>query len=287
MEELFWQQQLSQRSPAALAALVTEALRTRTYLVGHAPSRTDAAVLAALAAAPLSHPRLTRWSSTCAAAAAATTAPTAAAAASPLEARVARLEAQCSTVQSNFPAGSCPSPEVARVQAALQALPGSALLRVPAGYYALQLRERARLLQAPVAALCKTLVLENAGGSAVGDPGAPLSQQRYLAVIVQYTARLNLAALGKVVGAAAPLTLAGNGTALTGFGHNGVTSLGSLTPLPVVLARDAMQCGCPFIYLGGGQEDVKARVFLAPLAAQPGVHVLPISDARPEEEWES
>ena len=280
-EHAFWEQQLRQRGAASLAALVDAALRTRTYLAGRAYSPTDAATLAALAAAPPT-PRLARWRSACAAHAPA----------SPLEARLARLEALARTVQNNFGSGApCPSPAVQRVERALQGLPGAALLRVPANYYALPLRERARLLGAPVGALCKTLVLENkqaAGGAAApGDVRAPLAQQRFLAVIVQYAAKLNLAALGKALGGGARLELAAEGRALTGFEHNAVTHLGALTPLPVVLAREAAECGCAYIMLGGGQEDVKARVFLRPLAAQPGVTVLPVSESRPEEEWES
>jgi prolyl-tRNA editing enzyme YbaK/EbsC (Cys-tRNA(Pro) deacylase) len=141
-----------------------------------------------------------------------------------------------------------------------------------------------------VGALCKTLVFENKGVEAVaagGDVRAPLAQQRFLAVIVQYAAKLNLAALGKALGGGARLELAAEGRALTGYEHNAVTHLGALTPLPVVLAREVAECGSAYIFLGGGQEDVKARVFLKPLAAQPGVCVLPISEARPEEEWES
>ena len=261
----------------ALAALADAVLRTRTYLASHAFSNADASVLAALQSVSMTSPFLSRWRATCAA--------HTAAAPSALSSRVARLEQLAATVQNNFPAGLAPSPEVLRVERALAGLPGSALLCVRADYYSLTLRERARLLHVPVAALCKTLVLENPAGSVVGDATAPLAAQRYIAVVLQYTAKLVLPALCKGVGAAA-LALAAEGRALTGFAFNGLTPFGSLTALPVVLARDALDCKCPYILLGGGQEDVKARVFLRPLAALPGVTVLACSAPRPEEEWE-
>ena len=277
MASSFWHDQLACRSADSLAALASAALRTRTYLDGHAYSPADAAVAAALAplAPRLSCARLQRWLASCAA-----HAPPPAAG---VEARVARLEALAGAVQCSVREPL--APEAARVRLALAALAGSALLEVPANYYALKLRERAQLLRAPVGALCKTLVFENAAGAAVGDAAAPLAAQRYVAVVLQYTHKLNLAALAKVVGGGA-LALAKEGPALTGFGFNGLTPLGSLTPLPVIVARGAVECGSHFIWLGGGREDIKARVFLRPLLALVGVAVAGVSEPRAEGDWE-
>ena len=272
----FWESQIGKPT---LASLVSEALCTRTYLSGHAYGPSDR-LLAPLLASSAHLPHLARWLATCAS----HQAESSSAPPSSLAARVAALEHLARTVQTSLPTASA---EVARVEAALQPLPGSALVAVPSDYYALRLSERARLLQAPTCALCKTLVFENPAGTVVGDTAAPLAAQRYLAVILQYTAKISLPLLCKAVGASS-LALAKEGAALTGFAHNGVTPLGSLTPLPIVLAKEAYLCGSPYIWLGGGREDVKARVFLKPLTEQVrGLSILPVSEPRPEEEWEA
>lgn len=81
-----------------------------------------------------------------------------------------------------------------RVRAAVLAagLLGSALYRVPPGYYSAPLAARARTLRCPVDRLCKTLVLENVAlpPTATPRPGDPLGRQRFIAVLLQYTTRL-------------------------------------------------------------------------------------------------
>ncbi len=198
-------------------------------------------------------------------------------AAAALEARVAALEPAARSVQSNVPDAAL-TERLARVKAAALrvGLPGTALFRVPPGYYDTPLASRAALLACPPAHLCKTIVLEHVGVpegglAAVGDLGAPLSRQRYLAVILQYVARLRMDALERAVlppgtpGSLrmAPLEVA---DALTGFPHNGMTPIGSATGVPIILAKSA--AALPFLWLGGGEVDVKLRVFTRPLLAR-------------------
>lgn len=215
---------------------------------------------------------------------------------SSLEDRVSRLEAAAAGVASDIPAGEL-SERNHRVSAAVtrDGMLGCALLRVPPDYYSRSLAQRAVLLGAPTAHLCKTIVFEQGAPSTpsassaaplvVGDATAPLARQRYVAVIVQYSARIALDRLQRVLGwsslAMAPLPAA---DALTGFGHNGMTPLGSRTPLPLVLARAIAELPPPAaIWLGGGDVDVKLRVFVPQLLSRrAAVTVADVSDPREE-----
>ena len=221
---------------------------------------------------------------------------------STIEERVAALEARARSVQRADLGGAgaagpgffALSPSSSRVEdAALRAgLLGCALARVPGGYYERPLAWRAALLGCDVGALAKTLVLEAEGRAAAGaavPASAPLAQQRYVAVIVPYNCRLNADALARAVGA--PLRLAAAGEALTGFRHGGVTPLGSSTPLAVVVAKQLARRR--FFWIGGGEPDVKLRVFASQLlraggAGTPGAApvVLDIAEEHGEEESE-
>lgn len=199
-----------------------------------------------------------------------------------LAARLASCEAAAATVQSNFELASAPEP-VRRVAAnvAARRLLGAALFRVPADYYGRPLAERAALLRCPVDRLCKTIVLENTAAPAgAAAPDAPLGSQRYVAVVLQYVTRLDMPALERLLrrsagpGGDVKLRQAADAPALTGFGFNAVTPWGSTTPLPVVVTKQvaaiaapssAVAAGHPYVWLGGGAEDVKLRLFLPQL----------------------
>ncbi len=205
-----------------------------------------------------------------------------------LIARVAALEALAQAVQADFDLSVAPEP-VARVAAALRArgdLPGAALVRVPPDYYARPLAARAALLGAPAAALCKTLVFENRSAPRAA-PGAPppraLHDARHVAVVLQYAARLDAAALARALatpGAApADVALAADGEAVTGFARGGVAPVGAAAAVPVILARDAA-AAARALWVGGGAPDVKLRLFAAPFARAAGVVVRDISVPR-------
>jgi prolyl-tRNA editing enzyme YbaK/EbsC (Cys-tRNA(Pro) deacylase) len=183
-----------------------------------------------------------------------------------MEARVAALERRALAVQTNVARAQLTERERRVVDAAANAeLLGSAVVRVPSTYYQIPLARRAELLNCPPQHLCKTIVLENAAGTVVGDPSQPLHQQRYLAVVVQYVAKLSMDVVTKFVGAPSRLTLAplDAASSLTGFGLNGMTIVGVPTPFPVIVARDVARL--PFIWLGGGEVDAKLRLFTAQL----------------------
>ena len=193
-----------------------------------------------------------------------------------LEDRVAALECQAASVQRVDLSGGraaaslgfvALSERAARVEAAaLRAgLRGCALARVPADYYGMPLRARAALLGCEPAQLCKTLVFETDGAMS-GDAAAPLAAQRFVAVVLPYVTRLRADLLARHVAGGA--RLAAGGEALTGFGHGGVVSLGSRTPLAVVVAKQA--AAQRFIWLGGGETDLKLRLFVRQLLSRGG-----------------
>jgi prolyl-tRNA editing enzyme YbaK/EbsC (Cys-tRNA(Pro) deacylase) len=164
-----------------------------------------------------------------------------------LTVRIEALETRVLSVLSNIPP-EARSEEQRRVEAAFLALGlrGSAIFHLPGS---LPLARRAAALAAPPDRLCKTLIFENLAAAA---PGAAATTPRYVALIVQYVARVNLAALERGLaaragsgGAAFKLALAQNGVELSGFPFNGVTPFGSRTPLMLVLPTAIARLGAP------------------------------------------
>ena len=180
-----------------------------------------------------------------------------------LSTRIAALEAAASRIATVEP-----FPTLAHLIADVGASGalGCALHRVTPNYYGLDLPARAAQLRCTPDQLCKTLVFENvhparpAASPALGDA-------QYIAVVLQYTARLDADALErwlKRAGAGAVKLRAAEGMeALTGFAHNGVSIFGSRRPLPVVVAKSI--ASLRYIWLGGGEPDVKLRVFVRQL----------------------
>ena len=203
-----------------------------------------------------------------------------------MEARVAALEALLHAVPSNIPPAEY-SAALTRVRAALARLPGAALLRVPKNYYDLTLRSRAQLLCCSPHRLCKTLVFENPAGDAAAAPSAPLGAQRHLAVVLQYTHRLDVSALQKLLGAPG-LALAADGAQRAGFAHNGVSPFGMAVRIPVVWCKGVLALGGA-VWVGGGEPDVKARVFVGALqrCGEAAAAVLDVSVPRSEVEWDA
>ena len=190
-----------------------------------------------------------------------------------LEDRVRALEARARSVQRADLCGGAAasggffalSASAARVEAAVlrAGLLGCVLARVPADYYNRPLAWRAALLGGcDVGALAKTLILEvegRGGAPEAAAASAPLARQRFVAVVVPYTCELLWEVLARAAGA--PLRLAAAGEALTGFVHGAVTPLGSKTELAVVVAKQLARRR--FFWLGGGEPDIKLRVFTA------------------------
>lgn len=208
---------------------------------------------------------------------------------SDLSARIAHLESQIYEISHNVSDWSV-APGAVSVAAAAKAagLPGTVLYQVPAEYYSKPLAWRAQVLCAPQKSLCKTLLLWNKTGFPdSGDtcsvvPGKPWASS-HIAVIVPYRARIDMAALGKVLAAAAKAdssfrgeapswTMAERGNELLGFPFNGVAPIGGSTQLPLIIPTAVMELlhddemPMPYMWAGGGHPLIKVRLFISALA---------------------
>ena len=114
------------------------------------------------------------------------------------------------------------------------------LVGVPLDYYSHTLSQRAIMLQAREEHLCKTIVLENRAAAEAGVDGAP----RFVMVVLQYVAKLDLVALAKALRHAVTPPLPKSAirlcvgdevecTTMTGFIRNAICPFGSLATLPV------------------------------------------------------
>jgi hypothetical protein len=196
-------------------------------------------------------------------------------------------------------------PAVARVARDLlkRGVLGSALVKVPADYYDRSLKARAEILTTIPEKLCKTIVLKNSVGTTT-DPSADVAQHQYIAVVLQYVSKLATDLLEKWIksrlaskGIHVPevkLTLAAEGCELTGFSNNAISVFGMQTHIPVIISKQITQLNagssiwlgtffatsCIFIIpfrmpyscicAGGGEVDVKCRVFVSQLT-KPGI----------------
>lgn len=158
---------------------------------------------------------------------------------------------------------------------------GAVMLRVRVSYYEVTLAERAVILQAAKQHLCKTLLMENVWWEGYAGATPPSTDEaryysRYICVIIQYVARLRPDQLVKRLrwlgGCAHSMksfkfTLAKEevSDAMSGFAHNGVTPYGMKEPVPVVIAEEITKLDPPFMWLGGGDPDLKLRVPTAQL----------------------
>lgn len=201
--------------------------------------------------------------------------------------KVSRIEAKAFDVLSNLNAAEWDENERRVAKGCRSArLAGCALYRVPADYYSLPLAERAKLLDCPPQRLCKSIILENAHGSVVGDPTKGLALQKYVCVILQYVTKLQIETLTKQIqlhpsnpASTTPLpvklAMCESADRLTGYGYNAMTPFGCHVPMAVVVARPIAKLHTPaYIWLGGGREDTKLRVFTAQLT-RPGAFGVP------------
>lgn len=192
--------------------------------------------------------------------------------------RLTRAEAVARTVQSNV-ADESRSKFYRRVAADLLAkgVLGATLFRVPGDYYSQSLSQRAKLLGSSVDRLCKTLILENLAAAAPSAPPVPcvltdrshLPRSRYLAVVVPYVQKLDTEALSRFLRAsgATPadppgvkLVHAENGDALADFPFNGVTVFGCAVSMPIIVCKALLEGPTPYVWLGGGEVDLKLRI---------------------------
>jgi len=159
------------------------------------------------------------------------------------------------------------------------------LRQVPKDYYSQTLAQRATLLgAASISQLCKTIVLENTAKEESGNL-FDLSDPKYVAVVVQYEAKIDDGTLADKIHALAAVKgterlprkrfkfqLAAEDISdrLTGFIHNAVTPFGMKAPIPVIICQRVLDVKPSFIYLGGGAVDMKLGLSLSDLLSSTG-----------------
>lgn len=159
------------------------------------------------------------------------------------------------------------------------------LRQVSTDYYSQTLTQRAALLGASsISHLCKTIVLENTAKEESGSL-FDSSDPKYVAVVVQYEAKIDDGALADKIHALAlkagterlprkrfKFQLAAEDVSdrLTGFIHNAVTPFGMKAPIPVIVCQRVLDVKPPFIYLGGGAVDMKLGISLSDLVSSTG-----------------
>lgn len=67
---------------------------------------------------------------------------------------------------------------------------------------------------------------------------------------------------------------------ITGFFHNAVCPFGLLTPIPVLLCASCLQLSPPFLWMGGGEVDVKLGLPVSDFIRATGALVADVSEPR-------
>lgn len=160
-----------------------------------------------------------------------------------------------------------------------------------------------KLLQAPVEALCKTMIVENTmvDKQSISDPENPL-KNRCFAVLLQYCTKLDTERLAKQLrnmalerypAEEAPsfklkMAEAEDSYKLTGYEFNAITPFGTTNELPLILSRNIVRQQSEgtfrYVWLGGGDPDLKLRLFVKQVQTKykPAVFVVECTEARNE-----
>jgi len=144
-------------------------------------------------------------------------------------------------------------------------------VKVVGDYYERPLEFRASLLTCQTSQLCKSIVFENTACD--HDNIDDRTNSRFYCVIVQYEARFDSDLLRDLIHSLRPVPerLAKRklnfrmakeeaNSRLTGFTHNAVSPFGLAVALPIVLCRSITELKNPYVYLGGGEIDVKIGI---------------------------
>lgn len=169
---------------------------------------------------------------------------------------------------------------------------------VPENYYSWPLSQRATCLGAPdVQYLCKSLLMENkkAGSSAGGRPVDP-TYPKFVLVVIQYAATLDVRQLVNAIRALRPvkerydenqfdfrIASEADNDRLTGYRHNSVTPFGLLASreeITIVLSQAVIPL--KFFWMGGGHVLLKLGMAVTEFCEALQPIVAPISQPRSE-----
>ncbi|GAB5369970.1 hypothetical protein AAMO2058_001451900 [Amorphochlora amoebiformis] len=149
-------------------------------------------------------------------------------------------------------------------------IPSARFKRAPSDYYTWTLEKRRDLLGAPhVDYLCKTMIMRNTKSKATDC--SDRTDSKYYMIVVQYTNKMNKERLMRIVRNLRPeekrltkkqisLRVASSeeGVTLSGYGHNAVTPVGMAVSVPMIVSHRILEL--PYIWLGGGEKDVKLAI---------------------------
>lgn len=153
-------------------------------------------------------------------------------------------------------------------------LASSVFYRCPADYYDWHITKRRDLLGAPsIHYLCKSLIMHNS--KCDHESYNSKINSKYYCCVVQYSARLHNEKVSQTVRRLIPepkpsarkfnfrLVDTETNDKLTGQQHNGVTPLGSRETVPIILSHKIAALPHAFLWLGGGEVDLKWKISVA------------------------
>jgi len=154
-------------------------------------------------------------------------------------------------------------------------LPSAKFRRAPSDYYDWKLEQRRDYLEAPhIDYLCKTMIMRNTKTTA--SDCSDRTNSKYYMIVIQYTAKMKKEKLQKIVRFLRPekermskksvnmrVASPEDGVMLSGYGHNAVTPLGMAVDVPMIVSHRVLEL--PYIWLGGGEVDVKLRISIPDL----------------------
>lgn len=154
-------------------------------------------------------------------------------------------------------------------------IPSSIFYRAPSDYYDWTLARRRDLLgPSSIHYLCKTMLMRNS--KVTHEDYSDKMDSKYYFCVIQYSARLHNDKIGHAIRRLHPqetrppsknfnfrLTDPDVSFEITGQAHNGVTPLGSKNKVPIILSHKIAQLEDGFLWLGGGEVDLKWRVSVA------------------------
>ena len=165
---------------------------------------------------------------------------------------------------------------------------------VPAPYYSWTWEQRAKVLNVPTThMLCKSLLLENK--NCKPELEHPLTNPRFMLVVIQYEATLDVKKLATAIRKLRPATerldesqfdlrvaSSEDNDRLTGYAHNSVTPFGLKEKVPIMLSAAIVPHG--YFWMGGGHIHLKLGMSVSDFLKVPNVQVMDLGVPRRQEE---
>jgi prolyl-tRNA editing enzyme YbaK/EbsC (Cys-tRNA(Pro) deacylase) len=211
-----------------------------------------------------------------------------------LEARVTTLERKRFQCPKDIPVGE--SMRRAREHVESLNLWSANWKWVPPAYYDWSLEQRAKVLNASTThMLCKSLLLENKKVTDKPELEDPVTNPRFMLVVIQYEATLDVKKLTTSIRKLRPVaerldesqfdlrvTSSEDNDRITGYAHNSVTPFGLKEQVPIILSSAIVPYG--YFWMGGGHVHLKLGMAVSDFLKVPNVQVMDLSLPRRSEE---